>query len=588
MIRPQHRAHRFAAVLAAAVVAVTVTAAGPSLAGTPAAVTFSGVIKDTFGRNLVKPLCLFLWPSDPAAPGGWRSSIQCVDIDNSGKFSTQVAPGDYKVQVLADNVAEGGFVGGDTVATATVVTIPSNGLTGAALAIRPLALVTGTVTAAKPGLVNAQCVVFWQRDPKADVGWSASNTCGELNSKGAFTAYVPIGDIKIQVVADNVGSDVFLGGDNTLAGATVFSVPGTGLAKLKYTVPILPKVTGKVTLADGSAPTFPDSVFLWVPDATIDLGWSLAPTFWDINKDGTFTAYLAPGTYKFEFDYGKPKQRVYFGGSTPTTAMPVAIGASGASGLLFKVGQAAAPAGQLSARAVGRSKSVAVAWSTVPGAISPDVYAATATPGGATCTSTTTTCTITGLTDGQTYTIAVRGYNAVGSISAPPVQATAGPSPQQLIPETTLTSAGSTVGMTIANAPSGTSVKISGKPGVKDVSVKTDELGAARADVLFAQAGTVTVTVKTKNGTSSTVVYVPGVVWTTSVKAGKAAKFSVVGVPPSTTVNLAFSDGTTVPLTANAKGTVDGTASWSAPTSLDATATLSGKVISSAKVTVTK
>ena len=588
MVRLRVSARRSATLLVAAVAAATMTTAAPSLAGTPTTVTFSGVIKDTLGRNLVKPLCLFLWPSDPTAPGGWRSSIQCVDVASSGKFSTQVAPGDYKIQVLADNVAEGGFVGGDTVATATVFTIPSAGLTGAGLAIRTQALVTGTVTAAKPGLVNAQCVVFWQRDPKADGGWSASNTCGELNSKGAFTAYVPIGDIKIQVIADNVGSDVFLGGDNTLAGATVFSVPGTGLAKLKYTVPTLPKVTGKVTLADGSAPTFPDSVFLWVPDASVDLGWSLAPTIWDLNKDGTFTVYLAPGVYKFEFDFGKPTQRVYFGGSTPTTAMPVAIGPTGASGLLFKVGQPSAPAGEVTARAVGRSKSVAVAWSTVPGAISPDVYAATATPGGASCTSTTTTCTITGLTDGQTYTIAVRGYNARGSISAAPIQATAGASPQQITADSSFTSAGNTVGIRIANAPSGTSVKISGKPGVKDVSVRTDELGAARADVLFAQAGTVTLTVKTKNGTSSTVVYVPGVQWTTSVKAGKAAKFTVVGVPPATTVNLAFSDGTVVPLTTNAKGTVDGTATWSAPTTLAATATFSGRVIGTSTVTVTK
>ena len=72
------------------------------------------------------------------------------------------------------------------------------------------------------------------------------------------------------------------------------------------------------------------------------------------------------------------------------------------------------------------------------------------------------------------------------------------------------------------------------------------------------------------------------------MKAGKAAKFTVVGVPPATTVNLAFSDGTVVPLTTNAKGTVDGTATWSAPTTLAATATFSGRVIGTSTVTVTK
>ena len=42
-------------------------------------------------------------------------------------------------------------------------------------------------------------------------------------------------------------------------------------------------------------------------------------------------------------------------------------------------------------------------------------YTATATPGGATCTATVTSCTIGGLTNGTTYSVTVRATNAIGS-----------------------------------------------------------------------------------------------------------------------------------------------------------------------------
>ena len=48
MVRLQTRSRRFAALLVA--VAATMVAAVPSFAGTPATVTFAGVIKDTFGQ----------------------------------------------------------------------------------------------------------------------------------------------------------------------------------------------------------------------------------------------------------------------------------------------------------------------------------------------------------------------------------------------------------------------------------------------------------------------------------------------------------------------------------------------------------
>ncbi|MTB23398.1 MAG: hypothetical protein F2920_07005 [Actinobacteria bacterium] len=42
-------------------------------------------------------------------------------------------------------------------------------------------------------------------------------------------------------------------------------------------------------------------------------------------------------------------------------------------------------------------------------------YTATALPGGASCTSTTTSCVIVGLTTGETYSISVTATNAIGT-----------------------------------------------------------------------------------------------------------------------------------------------------------------------------
>ena len=84
----------------------------------------------------------------------------------------------------------------------------------------------------------------------------------------------------------------------------------------------------------------------------------------------------------------------------------------------------AAPTGITPTTGDGR---VTVSWTAVPGAITG--YTATANPGGATCTTTTaTSCTITGLTNGTTYTVAVSAENAFGS--GPAASTSAVPAPR--------------------------------------------------------------------------------------------------------------------------------------------------------------
>jgi hypothetical protein len=66
--------------------------------------------------------------------------------------------------------------------------------------------------------------------------------------------------------------------------------------------------------------------------------------------------------------------------------------------------------------AVPSDGQVLVSWNAPLDTGGPDIlgYTATALPGEASCTSTTTSCVITGLTNGETYSISVTATNAIG------------------------------------------------------------------------------------------------------------------------------------------------------------------------------
>jgi sugar lactone lactonase YvrE len=90
---------------------------------------------------------------------------------------------------------------------------------------------------------------------------------------------------------------------------------------------------------------------------------------------------------------------------------------------------ATAPSAPAKPSVVAGNASIAVTWSAPAANGSPIIgYTATATPGGATCTTTgALSCTITGLTNGTAHTVTVTATNAIGSSTASPASDPATP-----------------------------------------------------------------------------------------------------------------------------------------------------------------
>ena len=76
------------------------------------------------------------------------------------------------------------------------------------------------------------------------------------------------------------------------------------------------------------------------------------------------------------------------------------------------------PAPVTSLSATVQSQSLLMSWARGEGDGGGVTYTATTAPGGLTCSTTTTSCTITGLTNGTEYSISVVGANALGTTSA--------------------------------------------------------------------------------------------------------------------------------------------------------------------------
>ncbi len=95
--------------------------------------------------------------------------------------------------------------------------------------------------------------------------------------------------------------------------------------------------------------------------------------------------------------------------------------------------EASVPGAPTGVTAVARDGSALVSWSAPAsdGGAEISRYTATASPGGRTCTSTGSSCTVPGLTNGTAYTVTVRATNSVGT---GPASAPAGPVTPTFVP----------------------------------------------------------------------------------------------------------------------------------------------------------
>lgn len=115
-------------------------------------------------------------------------------------------------------------------------------------------------------------------------------------------------------------------------------------------------------------------------------------------------------------------------------------------------------------------------------------YAVTATPGGATCTSATVGCTVTGLTNGTAYTFKVTATNAAGTSPASAASAGVTPAGVPATPSAPTVTAGNSSATVNWNAPSSNGATITGY----DVQWSSDSGQTWSTPLASAQSTTVT------------------------------------------------------------------------------------------------
>ncbi|NDB18062.1 MAG: hypothetical protein EB027_02115 [Actinobacteria bacterium] len=225
---------------------------------------------------------------------------------------------------------------------AALFALASGLLTGSisAAAVTPVtaATVSGKVlNLAGKALVDPWCVYFWPESAEAPGGWARSSNCVETDERGVFSTVLPLGRYKVEVEATNVAYGMFVGGA-TVDVATTLTVGPKGLKGLKLKVATLAVVSGQFLDVAGKPLVNPNCVYFWFEDNTAETGWSVPDECFEIDPDGYFSAYVAPGKYKLEVQADNIALNTFFGGqNTLATATQLVVSATGLSKQVFKM-----------------------------------------------------------------------------------------------------------------------------------------------------------------------------------------------------------------------------------------------------------
>jgi hypothetical protein len=308
-----------------------------------------------------------------ASPGGatcTSSTTSCVIAGLSNGTS-------YTVTVTATNVAGTG---------------PSS---AASAAVTPIGA---------PGAVAAPTLT--EGDGTLTVTWSAPSSDGGSVITGYTATATPGGATCTSVTTSCVIAGLTNGTSYTVTvtAANLFGSGGVSLASAEGT--------------PATVPGSPESVGVTRANGSVAVTWSSPSDDGGAPISG-YTATATPGGATCT----STTTSCVINGLTNGTSYTVTVTAANRAGVSVPsdtsnvVVPATVPDPPLSVTAQRGSGKISVTWNTPPsGAGSPVTsYTATASPGGATCTSSTTSCVIAGLANGTSYTVTVTATNGIGT-----------------------------------------------------------------------------------------------------------------------------------------------------------------------------
>lgn len=265
----------------------------------------------------------------------------------------------------------------------------------------------------------------WSTPSNSGGGVISSYTVSQSTNGGA--TWTPAATVTVP--ARSVRVSGLEGGVTHLFRVTATNQYGTSTPS--STVTVTPRVFG--------VPNPPSSVSATVDTTTVNVTWSPVASSY-----ATVTDYVVEFSLNFSGVWSTYPDGVSAAtrASLPNMApdVPVSVriravnryGTSPASGVVTvtPVSNPVAPTAPMSVSAAAGDSSAIVTWSAPSsnGGASITSYTATSSPEGRTCTSVATTCTVTGLTNGISYTFTVTATNVAGTSPASDASAAVTPS----------------------------------------------------------------------------------------------------------------------------------------------------------------